>query len=83
MTVYINIFVPDLAPIGISCSGCFYFEPANVAECSEAHQFGKSYQLVSGCRVFGLPIAALLPPVTPARLPACCLETLRSSPHPR
>jgi hypothetical protein len=66
MTVYINIFVPDLAPIGISCSGCFYFEPANVAECSEAHQFGKSYQLVSGCRVFGLPIAALLPPVTPA-----------------
>ena len=66
MTVYINIFVPDLAPIGISYNGCFYSEPANVAECSEAHQFGKSYQLVSGCRVFGLPIAALLPLVTPA-----------------
>ncbi len=46
MTVYINIFVPDLAPIGISYSGCFYSEPANVAECSEAHRFGKSYQLV-------------------------------------
>lgn len=64
MTVYINNFVPDLAPIGISCSGCSYSEPANVAECSEAHRFGKSYQLVSGCRELEMPIAALLPLVT-------------------
>ena len=64
MTVYINIFVPDLAPIGISCNGCFYSEPANVAKCSEAHQFSKSYQLVSSCRVLEMPIAALLPLVT-------------------
>jgi hypothetical protein len=64
MSVYINIFVPDLAPIGISYKGCFYSEPANGAECSEAHQFGKSYQLVSGCRALEMPIAAFLSPVT-------------------
>jgi hypothetical protein len=66
MTVYINIFVPHLVPIGISCNGCSYSEPANVAECSEAHQFAKSYQLVSGYHVLEMPIAALLPFVTPA-----------------